>query len=43
MVPSYFYLRPGAFDVISFAYGKVDETLTRGARVKPASYVVDAG
>ncbi|EGZ12429.1 hypothetical protein PHYSODRAFT_517745, partial [Phytophthora sojae] len=34
MAPSYFYLRPGVFNLVGFSYGKVDGTLARGAKVK---------
>ncbi|OWZ08529.1 hypothetical protein PHMEG_00018909, partial [Phytophthora megakarya] len=31
---SYFYLRPGAFNLVGFAYGKVDGVATRGGKLK---------
>ncbi|OWZ10333.1 hypothetical protein PHMEG_00016830 [Phytophthora megakarya] len=34
MPPSYFYLRPGAFDLVGFSYGKVDAVTTRGGKLK---------
>jgi hypothetical protein len=34
MTTSYFYLRPGAFSVIGFAYGKVEPAETRGSKMK---------
>ncbi|EGZ11848.1 hypothetical protein PHYSODRAFT_516942 [Phytophthora sojae] len=34
MAPSYFYLRPGVFNLVGFSYGKVDGTLAREAKVK---------
>ncbi|KAG7379784.1 hypothetical protein PHYPSEUDO_008126 [Phytophthora pseudosyringae] len=33
MPTSYFYLRPGAFSVVDFTYGKVEGVSTRGGKV----------
>ncbi|KAE9240128.1 hypothetical protein PF004_g7638 [Phytophthora fragariae] len=34
MPPSYFYLRPSAFNLVGFAYGKTEGGSTRGGKVK---------
>ncbi|KAG3138232.1 hypothetical protein PI124_g10856 [Phytophthora idaei] len=34
MSTTYFYFRPGAFNVVRFAYGKAEGTVSRGGKIK---------